>query len=92
MLQLLKYHLQRAQARMKNQADKHKVDRRFEIGDWVYLKLQPYRQNTLVDRQFQKLVPRYFGPYQVENTIRVAVYRFKLPLDHSYIQCFTYYN
>ena len=41
MLQLLKHHLQRAQSRMKSQADKHRVDRQFVIGDWVYLKLQP---------------------------------------------------
>ena len=40
---------------MKNQVDKRRVDRRFVIEEWVYLKLQPYEQNTLVDRQFQNL-------------------------------------
>ena len=45
----------------------------------MYLKLQPYRQNTLADRQFQKLSPRYFGPYQVEDRIGATAYRLKLP-------------
>jgi hypothetical protein len=27
---------------MKNQADKHRSEREFSVGDWVYLKLQPY--------------------------------------------------
>ena len=55
------------------------MDRQFVIGDWVYLKLQPYRQNTLADRQFQKLAPKYFGPYQVEDKIGAAAYKLRLP-------------
>lgn len=43
MLLLLKFHLMRAQHRMKQQADLHRSERSFEIGDWVYVKLQPYR-------------------------------------------------
>lgn len=36
---LIKQHLLRAQCRMKNQADKNRSERVFNIGDWVYLKL-----------------------------------------------------
>ena len=81
MLQLLKHHLKKAQHRMKSQADKHRTDRQFEVRDWVYLKLQPYRQNSLADRQFRKLAPKYFGPYQVEDKIGEAAYKLKLPSD-----------
>ena len=38
-IEMLKHHLTRAQQRMKKQADKHRVDRHFEVGDWVYVKL-----------------------------------------------------
>ena len=79
MLQLLKYHLKRAQHRMKSQADKHRIDRQFRVGHWVYLKLQPYRQHSLSDRQFQKLAPRYFGPYQVKDKVGNVAYKLKLP-------------
>jgi hypothetical protein len=42
-LRELKDHLQRVQNQQKVQADKHRVDRTFEVGDLVYLRLQPYR-------------------------------------------------
>nr|GEW34338.1 hypothetical protein [Tanacetum cinerariifolium] len=29
---------------LRNQANKHMTDRQFEVGDWVYLKLQPHKQ------------------------------------------------
>ena len=28
-------------------ADKHRIARSFEVGDFVYLRLQPYRQSSL---------------------------------------------
>ncbi|XP_077230134.1 uncharacterized protein LOC143863335 [Tasmannia lanceolata] len=40
-------HLSQAQSRMKYMADKKRLDREFEVGSWVLLKLQPYRQQTL---------------------------------------------
>ena len=41
-LDLLRDHLLRAQVWMKNQADKHRTDHQFALGDDVLLKLQPY--------------------------------------------------
>ncbi|XP_071705152.1 uncharacterized protein [Rutidosis leptorrhynchoides] len=46
-LSMLKFHLRRAQDRMKHYADLHRTERQFAVGDWVYVKLQPYRQVTL---------------------------------------------
>ena len=42
MLDIIRHQLLRAQRRMKNQADKHRSERSFAVGDLVYLKLQPY--------------------------------------------------
>lgn len=44
MLASLKLQLQKAKDRMKIQADKNRVEREFEVGEYVYLKLRPYRQ------------------------------------------------
>ncbi|GJW60290.1 gypsy/ty3 retroelement polyprotein [Tanacetum coccineum] len=46
MIQLLKFHFERAQNRMKAIADAKRTDKEFEVGQWVYLKLQPHRQVT----------------------------------------------
>jgi hypothetical protein len=46
-------------------ANKKRSERIFKIGDWAYLKLQPYRQNAIVQRKSQKLAAKYFGPYQI---------------------------
>jgi hypothetical protein len=44
---LVMQHLHRAQERMKRQADKGRSERVFQVGDAVYLKLQPYVQSSL---------------------------------------------
>ena len=43
-IEMLKYHLGRAQQRMKEQADMHISDKQLAIGTLVYFKLQPYKQ------------------------------------------------
>lgn len=65
MMESIKQHLHRAQQRMKKQADKHRSERTFNVGDLVFLKLQPYVQASLAPRAHQKLSFRYFGPYKV---------------------------
>jgi len=42
-LQLLEERLAIAQNRMKQQADKHHSEREFDVGDWVFLRLHPYK-------------------------------------------------
>lgn len=49
-LKFIKFHMKREQKRMKQQADKHRSDRTFEIGDMVYVKLHPYRQTSVAFR------------------------------------------
>lgn len=65
LISMLKQNLVSAQARMKSQADLHSADKSFNIGDWVYLKLQPYKQHSLRLKGFNKLSPRYYGPLQI---------------------------
>ena len=51
----------------------------FEVGDWVYLRLHPHRQNSIVQRFNQKLAPCYYGPFQVEEKISPMAYKLRLP-------------
>ena len=50
---------------MKLFADKKKVDKSFAVGDWVYLRLQPYKQSSVQSKKHGKLAPHFYGPFQV---------------------------
>ena len=57
--QLLKDNLNLAQNRMKQQADQHHNERSFDVGDWVFLRLQPYKQISLKQaKKDNKLLPK----------------------------------
>lgn len=76
---LLQQHLHRARQHMKLTADKKRTDRVFAVGDWVYLKLQPYVQRSLATRSNPKLAFRYFGPFQVLARVGGTSYKLELP-------------
>ena len=79
LLALLKQNLVAAQERMKVNADKHKIERKFAVGDWVYLKLLPYKQKSMKEKHLGKLAPRYYGPFQVLHRVGKVSYRLDLP-------------
>ena len=78
---VLKHNLVQAQNAMKLQADQHRSNRVFEVGDWVYLRLQPYKQQSIAHKASHKLSPRFYGPFQVLQRIGVATYKLQLPLE-----------
>ncbi|KAH0652806.1 hypothetical protein KY289_030484 [Solanum tuberosum] len=78
---LLKFYLSRAQQRMRDLANMHRFDRQFSVGDWVLLKLQPYRQFSVATRPYKKLAAKYFGPYLIDAKIGEVAYRLLLPAD-----------
>lgn len=52
---------------MKQQADQNRTEREFEVGEWVFVKLQPYKQLYLKQKGKNKLAPKFYGPYQIEK-------------------------
>ena len=55
LLDELKLNLQTAQQRMKYYADKHRREVQFKVGNWVFLRLQPYRLRPLAAKRNEKL-------------------------------------
>jgi hypothetical protein len=58
---IIRQHLQTTQNQIKVQADKNRTDKEFQVGDKVFLKLQPYAQSSLVNQPFLKLSYKFFG-------------------------------
>ena len=61
-LKLLKENLQTAQNRQKISADRHRIKCNFEVGDLVFLRLQPYRQSYLKKIGVEKLNHIFYVP------------------------------
>ncbi|KAM7473107.1 hypothetical protein LguiB_020350 [Lonicera macranthoides] len=76
---VIKDHLLQAQERTKMYADRKRTEREFEAGDFVYLRLQPYRQMTVTLRRNLKLAPKFFGPYKIVKRIGKVAYQLDLP-------------
>lgn len=75
----LKANLAQAQARMKKHADKKITERTLEVGDMVYLRMQPYRMSAFRLRRALKLTSKYYGPYRIIEKIGKLAYKLLLP-------------
>lgn len=75
----LKSNLNRVQEKMKLVVDKHRPEVEFEVGDRVFLKLQPYHFRLLASCPNEKLSPRFYGTYIVLERIGKVAYQSQLP-------------
>lgn len=74
----IKSNLEKAQARMKYFADRRRSERTLEVGDMAYLKMQPYRHNSLGLHGSLKLHSKYYGPFRVTEKVGAVAYRLLL--------------
>jgi hypothetical protein len=78
-LTLLQHNMQQAQQRMKKYADLKRTERKFELGQQVYLRLQPYWQSSVAYRCTLKLSPCFYRPFSIIRKVGEVAYELDLP-------------
>ncbi|KAI5339250.1 hypothetical protein L3X38_018522 [Prunus dulcis] len=81
-VKMIKEKLKIAQDRQKSYADNRSKDLEFAVGDWVFLKLSPWKGVMRFGKR-GKLSPRYIGPYEITERIGSVAYRLALPAELS---------
>ncbi|KAL4010623.1 hypothetical protein IC575_030125 [Cucumis melo] len=82
-LSALRDHLRLPQEQMKNYADRKRRHVEYCVGDYVFLKIRPYRQLTLRRKRNEKLSPKFFGPYKILEKVGSVAYKLELPRTTS---------
>jgi hypothetical protein len=75
---MVRENLKLAQSRQKSYADNKRRELRFQVGDFMYLKVSPMRGL----RGFKirgKLAPRYIGPLKILEKRGEVAYQLELP-------------
>ena len=72
-----------ARNHMKQQANQQCSGCIFQVGDMVFLRLQPYKKSYLKLKGRQKSAPKFYGPYKVPQKIGSVSYKLELPPSSS---------
>lgn len=80
-IQALRTNLKRTRQSMKDKANAHRRDISFKPEQFVWLRLRPYRQQSVQKRPYHKLSKRFFGPFRIIRRIDAVAYELDLPED-----------
>ena len=64
---------------MKGHANSKRQEVQWSVGEFVYVKLHPYLQSSLVRRVHEKLSPRFYGPFKILQKMGPVAYKLELP-------------
>lgn len=66
---------------MRKAYNSHHRDKEYKVGDWVCVRLHPYRQTLVSLRRNYKLAPRYYNPFQILQWIGKVAHKLELPKE-----------
>ena len=79
-MKIIQERLRAAQSRQKHYADRRRRELCFKVGDYVYLKVTPFK-GTQRFQEKGKLAPRYVGPFRI--LARRGAISYQLELSQS---------
>ena len=77
-IRVIRQRIKQAQDRQKSYANVRRKELEFEVGDFVFLKVAPYRHVLRFGKK-GKLAPRFIGPYEILERVGPVAYRLVLP-------------
>jgi len=75
---MIRRRLKEVQDRQKSYADAHSVDRSYEVGDRVFLRVRPQKSSIKFGKG-EKLSPQFVGPFEILEMKGSVAYRLALP-------------
>ncbi|GJZ73015.1 putative reverse transcriptase domain-containing protein [Tanacetum coccineum] len=76
----IKDRLKAARDRQKSYADKRRKPLEFSVGDYVLLKVSPWKGVVRFGKK-RKLAPRFVGPFEIVEKVGHVAYRLDLPKE-----------
>ena len=64
-------------------ADRKRIERSFEVGYLVFVRLKPYKKSTLKRSGEENLKPRFYGPYKIIRKVGEVAYELELPPNNK---------
>ncbi|GKA43543.1 hypothetical protein Tco_0736267 [Tanacetum coccineum] len=80
----IKDRLKAARDHQKSYADKRRKPLEFSVGDYVLLKVSPWK-GVVRFRKKGKLAPRFVGPFEIVEKVGPVAYRLDLPEKLNYV-------
>jgi hypothetical protein len=77
-MQTIRQRTKEAQDRQKSYADAHRVDRSYEVGDRVFLRVKPHKSSIKFGNG-AKISPRFMGPFEIVERKGPVAYQLALP-------------
>ena len=77
-MKTIRQRIKYAQDRQKRYADVHRVDRSYEVGNQVFLRVKPHKSLIKIGKG-DKLSPRFVGPFDIVERKRPVAYQLALP-------------
>lgn len=68
---------------MKQLVDKKNSERTFAVGDWMYLKFQPYRHTSVEFLINQRLSTKFYCPFLIIKKVGTVTYNLRFPTSAS---------